>query len=137
MNHPAPRSTGRSAAQVTKREFDQLRTDILSQFTAMRQEIQAMLPREIFEVRQRQVTDDMEDMRQRLAKLETSNIDLNTQLLGVKQTAAQTPQQINTNAIQMRADAMAKGIEMASRIGFMLGGALLTFIAYYLGNHLH
>ncbi len=137
MNHPAPRSTGRSAAQVTKREFDQLRTDILSQFTAMRQEIQAMLPREIFEVRQRQVTDDMEDMRQRLAKLETSNIDLNTQLRGVKQTAAQTPQQSNTNAIQMRADAMAKGIEMASRIGFMLGGALLTFIAYYLGNHLH
>ncbi|HEU5347004.1 MAG TPA: hypothetical protein VFU63_00195 [Ktedonobacterales bacterium] len=137
MNNPAPRNTGRSGAAVTKREFDGLRAEIITRFDDLSKQIQAMLPREIYEVRQRQVTDDMDDLHARIAKLETSNIDLNTQLLSVKQATAQTPQQITSSAMQMRADAMAKGIEMASRIAFMLGGALLTFIAYYLGNHLH
>lgn len=132
MNTP-PRSTGRSAGQVAKRELDQLRADIMNQFSETRKEIQAMLPREIYEVRQRQVTDDQADQAARLAKLETQVIDLGAQVTTMR-TA--TPQQISSSAIQMRADAMAKAVEMGTRVVFMLGGALLTFIAYYLGNHL-
>lgn len=118
---------------MAKRELDQLRADIMNQFSETRKEIQAMLPREIYEVRQRQVTDDQADQAARLAKLETQVIDLGAQVTTMR-TA--TPQQISSSAIQMRADAMAKAVEMGTRVVFMLGGALLTFIAYYLGNHL-
>ena len=137
MNNPAPRNTGRSSAQVSNRQLEQLRTDMMAGFTTVRDEIRAMLPREIYNVERRQIQDDITDLQARIAKLETSNIDLNTQLLSVKQATAQTPQQINSSAIQMRADAMAKAVEMGIRAVFAVGAALLTFIAYYLGTHLH
>lgn len=129
MNNP-PRNTGRSGAQVTKREFDSLRADILNQFTEMRKEIQAMLPRELYEVRQRQVVDDMADLQQRLAKLETSNIDLNTQLLSVRQV---TPAQIRSGDNQIRYETVKGALDLLTKVLFAVGGAVLTYIAY--GHH--
>ena len=128
MNNPAPRNTGRSGAAVTKREFDGLRAEIITRFDDLSKQIQGMLPREIYEVRQRQVVDDMEDLRQRLAKLETSNIDLNTQLLSVKQG---TPAQISKTASDLRYDTLRNAFDMFVKTAFFIGGAIVTYFIYH------
>lgn len=113
---------------MTKREFDGLRTEILNQFAEMRREIQAMLPREIYEVRQRQTLDDIADLQARLSKVETTNIDLNTQLLSVKQ---QTPAQIAGAAGQVRYETLNRTFDLVTKVLFAVGGAVLTYIAYH------
>ena len=132
MNTPSPasppRTTGRSSAAVTKREFDALRAELLNQFAEMRREIQAMVPREIYEVRHRQLVDDVTDVQARLAKVETANIDLNSQLLSVKQ---QTPAQIAGATGQVRYEALNRAFDLATKILFAVGGAVLTYIAYH------
>lgn len=125
---PPPRMTGRSNAQVTKREFDALRAELLNQFAEMRKEIQAMLPREIYEVRHRQLVDDVTDLQARLSKVETASIDLNTQLLSVKQ---QTPIQISGSATQIRYDTVKTALDLLTKVLFAVGGAVLTYIAYH------
>lgn len=113
---------------MTQREFQSLRSEIITRFDELGKQIQMMLPREIYEVRQRQVTDDMDDLRDRLAKLETSNIDLNTQLLSVKQ---QTPIQISGSATQIRYDTVKTALDLLTKVLFAVGGAVLTYIAYH------
>lgn len=113
---------------MTKREFDALRAELLNQFAEMRKEIQAMLPREIYEVRHRQLVDDVTDLQARLSKVETSNIDLNTQLLSVKQ---QTPIQISGSATQIRYDTVKTALDLLTKVLFAVGGAVLTYIAYH------
>ena len=122
-----PRSTGRSAG-VTQREFQSLRSEIITRFDDLGKQIQTMLPREIYEVRQRQVVDDMEDLRGRLAKLETSNIDLNTQLLSVRQV---TPAQISKSAGDLRYETLARMFDLFAKTAFFLGGAVVTYLVYH------
>ena len=122
------RPTGRSGAAVTKREFDSLRAEIITRFDDLGKQIQSMLPREIYEVRQRQVVDDMEDLRGRLAKLETSNIDLNTQLLSVKQG---TPAQISKSAGDLRYETLARMFDLFAKTAFFLGSAVVTYLVYH------
>lgn len=126
MNTP-PRNTGRSAG-VTQREFQSLRAEIITRFDDLGKQIQAMLPREIYEVRQRQVTDDMDDLRARLAKLETTNIDLNAQLTTLK---AATPQQIAKSASDLRYDTLNKAVDFGVKTLFAVGGAVVTWLIYH------
>ena len=132
MNTPSQaspaRTTGRSSAQVSNRQLEQLRTDMLAQFTAVRDELRAMLPREIYNVEKKQTTDDIAELQARIAKLETASIDLNTQLLSVKQ---QTPIQISGSATQIRYDTVKTALDLLTKVLFAIGGAVLTYIAYH------
>ena len=101
---------------------------MLAQFTAVRDELRAMLPREIYNVEKKQTTDDIAELQARIAKLETASIDLNTQLLSVKQ---QTPIQISGSATQIRYDTVKTALDLLTKVLFAVGGAVLTYIAYH------
>jgi len=128
MNTPPRNSTGRSGAAVTKREFDSLRADILSQFAEMRKEIQAMLPRELYDVRHKEMVEDHAELKARVAKTEQTIIDLNTQLLSVRQ---QTPAQINSSASQVRYDILNKSFDMFAKVAFFVGGIIASYFIYH------
>ena len=113
---------------MSNRQLEQLRTDMLAQFTAVRDELRAMLPREIYNVEKKQTTDDIAELQARIAKLETATIDLNTQLLRLKQ---QTPAQIAGATGQVRYEALNRAFDLATKILFAIGGAILTYIAYH------
>ena len=122
------RLTGRSGTAVTKREFDSLRADILSQFTEMRKEIQAMLPRELYDVRHKEMVEDHAELKARVAKTEQTIIDLNTQLLSVRQ---QTPAQISSSSQQVRYDMLNKAFDMFAKVAFFVGGIIASYFIYH------
>ena len=113
---------------MTKREFDSLRTDILSQFAEMRKEIQAMLPRELYDVRHREMVEDHTELKARVAKTEQTIIDLNTQLLSVRQ---QTPAQISSSSQQVRYDMLNKAFDMFAKVAFFVGGIIASYFIYH------
>lgn len=117
---------------MTKRELDALRQQIEAGFAALREDLKATLPREVYAVNQRQVEADITDIQARLQKLETTTVDLNTQLLSLKQV---TPVQISGSATQIRYEAVNRTLDAFSRIALMVGGALVSFLAYTLANH--
>ena len=127
MNTP-PRATGRSSAAVTKREFDGLRAEILNQFTEMRKEIQAMLPRELYDVRHKEMVEDIAELKARASKAEQTIIDLNTQLLSVKQT---TPAAITSSSQQVRLDTAKAAFDMLTKTAFFVGGIIASYFIYH------
>ena len=113
---------------MTKREFDSLRADILTQFAETRKEIQAMLPRELYDVRHKEMVEDHAELKARVAKTEQTIIDLNTQLLSVRQ---QTPAQISSSSQQVRYDMLNRGFDMFAKVAFFVGGIIASYFIYH------
>ena len=113
---------------MTKREFDGLRAEILNQFAEMRKEIQSMLPRELYDVRHREMVEDLLELKARASKSEQTIIDLNTQLLSIRQA---TPAQINSTAQQVRLDTAKAAFDMFAKSAFFVGGIIASYFIYH------
>lgn len=127
----APRAP-RSNTQVTKREFDGLRTEIMTRFDDLGKQIQLMLPREIYEVRHKQVVEDTQDLAQRLATAEKAILELNSQLATARLAATQ---QISSDTRAVERQVSDTRSEVTDRIYdlvktgfFLIAGAVLAFV---------
>lgn len=108
---------------MTKSEFEGFTREVISRFEDLSKQLKEMLPREIYEVRQRQVVDDTAEIAQRVTTAEKAIAELSAQL---STTRLATVQQINTDARGIEQKVGAVRYESLDRIYDLLKYFLFT-----------
>ncbi len=117
---------------MTKSEFEGFTREVISRFEDLSKQLKEMLPREIYEVRQRQVVDDTLEIAQRISTAEKAIAELSSQL---STTRLATVQQLNTDARGIEQKVGAVRYESLDRIYdllkyflFTVAGAVISYL---------
>lgn len=120
-------------------EVNALIGQVLERLDDMSKKIEAMLPREIYEVRHGQVVSDTQELMQRVAISEKAINELSSQLttarLAASQQISNEVRPVEKSVAEVRYEAQARLFELFNRTVFFLGGALVTIGSYLVFHH--
>lgn len=124
---------------ASNREVQALMGQVLERLDDMSKKIEAMLPREIYEVRHGQVVSDTQELMQRVAISEKAINELSSQLttarLAASQQISNEVRPVEKSLADVRYEAQARLFELFNRTVFFLGGALVTIGSYLVFHH--
>ena len=145
-NAPSARNTRRTQQRsnsraTANREMNALIGQVLERLDDMSKQIQAMLPREIYEVRHGQVVSETQELAQRMAIAEKAINELNSRVvttqLAASQQIASEVRPVEKSITEVRYEALSRSFETFSKAVFFIGGAIVTIGSYVVYRLMH
>lgn len=113
---------------ATMREFNSFADQVFSRLDEMSNQLKLMLPREIYELRQRQIADDAQEMAQRVNMAEKAIAELSSQLSTTRLATVNDTRSVEHQVASTRFEAQARLYDLLKNILLIAGGALASYI---------
>lgn len=117
---------------ATVREFNSFADQVLNSLEEFRKQIALMLPREIYELQQRQIAADAQEVTQRVAAAEKAIAELSSQLSTTRLATVNDTRTVEHQVASSRYEAQQRLYDLLKNILFIAGGAVMSYLAMHL-----
>lgn len=117
---------------ATVREFNSFADQVFTRLDEMSNQLKAMLPREIYELQQRQIATDAQEVSQRVAAAEKAIAELSSQLSTTRLATVNDTRTVEHQVASSRYEAQQRLYDLLKSILFIAGGAVMSYLAMHL-----
>ncbi len=119
----------RGNSGVTKSEFSTFTDQVFNRLDELGKKIELMLPREIYQLRERQIIEDTQEITQRVTAAEKAITELSAQISTTRLATVNDTRSVEHQVASSRFEAQNRLYDLLKNILMIAGGALMSYLA--------